>query len=368
MERILSFSEELGLLPKDGLILCALSGGRDSVALLHFLKEHGYSVAAAHFDHRLRKASAADGDFCEKLCAEWNIPFYRGEGDVGSLPGNTEANARAARYAFLEQTAKEVGAAAVATAHNADDNLETVLLHLTRGCGLNGLTGIRPKRGVLVRPMLKTPRAAIDAYVEKFSLPFVEDETNADVNFSRNKIRHQVLPVLKTINPKVVEVSSFMTDTLGEDYRFLEEARPRPKPDATPAAYPPLTETALPLEGQFTTPLWSLTLRHTVSAPSSPPTPTAFYLRFPLASPSLTLRSRRPGDGIRPPFRTGKSVKKWMNELKVPQNEREVTPVLTDGKHILSVAGIGPNEDFLALPGQESIFVQWTKKREENVP
>lgn len=368
MERILSFSQELGLLPKDGLILCALSGGRDSVALLHFLKEHGYHVAAAHFDHRLRETSAADGDFCEKLCGEWEIPFYRGEGDVGSLPGNTEANARAARYAFLEQTATEVGAAVVATAHNADDNLETVLLHLTRGCGLNGLTGIRPRRGILVRPMLKTPRAAIDAYVETFRLPFVEDETNGDTKFSRNKIRHQVIPVLKTINPKVVEVSSFMTDTLGEDYRFLEEARPRPEPDVSPAAYPPLTETTLPLEGQFTTPLWSLTLRHTVSAPSSPPTPTAFYLRFPLPSPSLTLRSRRPGDAIRPPFRTGKSVKKWLNELKVPQNEREVTPVLTDGKHILSVAGIGPNQEFLALPGQESIFVQWTKKRGENVP
>lgn len=365
MERILAFEAEQDLLPKDGLILCALSGGRDSVALLHFLKEHGYFIAAAHFDHHLRETSTADAEFCEKLCREWNIPFYCGEGDIAGQPGNTEANARVARYAFLEQTAKEAGAEVIATAHNADDNLETVLLHLTRGCGLNGLTGIRPKRGILVRPMLKTSRAAIDAYVEKFHLPFVEDETNTDDKFSRNKIRHQVIPVLQSINPKVVEVSSFMTDTLREDYRFLEKARPRPKPDASPTVYPTLTETTLPLEGQFSTPLWSLTLRHIVSAPSSPPTPTAFYLRVPLASPALTLRARRPGDGIHPPFRTGKSVKKWMNELKVPQNEREVTPVLTDGEHILSVAGIGPNEEFLAHPGQESIFVQWTKKREE---
>ena len=380
MERILSFSTRLALLPEDGLILCALSGGRDSVALLHFLKAHGCSVAAAHFDHRLRENSAADADFCRRLCAEWGVPFYQGEGDVAKQPGNTEANARAARYAFLERVAAEIGAAAIATAHNADDNLETVLLHLTRGCGLNGLTGIQPRRGLLIRPMLKTPRAAIDAYVEEFHLPFVEDETNADDKFSRNRLRHQVLPVLKTINPRVVEVAGTMTDTLREDHRFLEENRPRPKPDPTPITYPPLSEMTLTGDGRYTTPLWTLELRHTPSAPNQSPTPNAFFLHLgdtrpfpqppgdaipPTAAPTLFLRPRRPGDAVHPPFRTGKSVKKWMNELKIPQNEREITPVLTDGKHILSVAGIGPNKAFLAHPGQESIFVRWTKKREE---
>lgn len=365
MERILSFSEKWSLLPKDGLILCALSGGRDSVALLHFLKEHGFTVAAAHFDHRLRPESAADAAFCQKLCEEWSVPFYQGEGDVAGMRGNTEANARAARYAFLEETARRLGAARLATAHNADDNLETILLHLTRGCGLNGLTGIQPRRGSLIRPMLRTPRAAVDAYVKERGLPYVEDATNADLRFSRNRLRQQVLPVLKSINPKVVEVSSFMAETLQEDYQYLEANRPRPKPSPKPAVYPPLTPREIPSEGTVDTPLWRLTLRHTPSAPPLPPTPTAFFLRLPFPDRPLFLRSRRPGDAIHPPFRTGKTVKKWFNELGVPVGEREATAILTDGENLLSVAGIGPNRAFLAEPGQESIFVQWTKKREE---
>lgn len=359
MERILSFSARWGLLPEQGLILCALSGGRDSVALLHFLKEHGFSVAAAHFDHHLRLNSEEDARFCRELCERWDIPFYQGEGRIAELPGNTEANAREARYAFLERTAEETGAACIATAHNADDNLETVLLHLTRGCGLNGLTGIKPRRGRVVRPMLQTPRAAIDSYMAAHGLPFVEDETNADTAYARNRLRHQVLPVLRSINPRVAEAAGRMTDTLREDLDFLTAHRPVPPP---PKVYPPLERLELTGEGRWDTALWTVKLDRVDEVPDTPPTPDAFYLRVSPETP-LFLRSRQTGDAVRPPFRTGKTVKKWFNELGVPVGEREATPVLTDGTSIFSVAGIGPNERYLAPPGQEGLFVQW-KKRE----
>lgn len=365
MERILAFSARLGLLPQGELILCALSGGRDSVALLHFLKEHGLSVAAAHFDHHLRPNSGEDALFCRDLCRKWNIPFYLGEGQVADLPGNTEANAREARYAFLERTAEEIGAACIATAHNADDNLETVLLHLTRGCGLNGLTGIRPRRGKVVRPMLKTPRAAVDCYVERFALPFREDATNADTAYARNRLRHQVLPVLRSINPRVAEAAGRMTDTLREDMAFLTAHRPIPAP---PVVYPPLERLELTGRGSWETALWTVMVEWVDEVPNCPPTPDAFYLCI-APETQLFLRSRQPGDAIHPPFRTGKTVKKWFNELGVPVGEREATPVLTDGERVLSVAGIGPNEKYLASPGraglQACLFVQWTKKREE---
>lgn len=360
MERILSFSARLGLLPKEGLILCALSGGRDSVALLHFLKAHGFSVAAAHFDHRLRPESGEDAAFCEQLCRSWDIPFFVGGADIAALPGNTEANAREARYAFLERTAEAVGAACIATAHNADDNLETVLLHLTRGCGLNGLTGIRPRWGKVIRPMLEVPRAAVDGYVKEHGLPFREDATNADTSYARNRLRHQVLPVLRTLNPRVAEAAARMTDTLREDLDFLTAHRPAP---TQPVTYPHLKPVALTGEGSWETPLWAVTLKRVDETPSAPPTPDSFYLRVPPET-TLFLRSRQTGDFLHPPFRTGKTVKKWFNELGVPVGQRETTPVLTDGERVLSVAGIGPNEEFLAQPGEKGLFVQW-KKREE---
>lgn len=365
MERILSFSRRLDLLPAQGTVLCALSGGRDSVALLHFLKEHGFSVSAAHFDHHLRENSGEDARFCRELCAKWGVPFYQGEGDVASMAGNTEANARAARYAFLEETAARTGAARIATAHNADDELETVLLHLTRGCGLNGLTGIQPRRGLLIRPLLKTTRSAIDAYVQEFQLPFVEDETNADTGYSRNRIRHQVVPVLRSINPRVAEAAGRMTETLRQDLKFLQDHGGRKATAHPEQVYPPLETLEVPPEGTVETPLWTLRVERTDQVPDTPPTPGAFYLRLP-PDGRLAIRPREPGDHIHPPFRAGKSVKKWFNELHVPVGEREATPVLTGGGRLLSVAGIGPNEAFLARPGQQGLLIQWTKREERS--
>lgn len=353
MEHILPFARELDLLPRDGLILCALSGGGDSVALVHYLKSQGFQVAAAHFDHHLRASSGQDARFARAFCQSLGIPFYLGEAQVGELPGNTEDNARRARYAFLEETAAAIGAARLATAHNAGDNLETVLLHMTRGCGLQGLCGIQPRRGILVRPMLHTTRAAIEAYLKEQGLSHVTDPTNADDRYSRNRLRHQVIPVLETLNPRVVEASIRMTDRLRADLATLGPWAPEPEPQALP----PLEPRAVAVGQRVETPLWTLETAWAV-CPDTPPTPNAFYLR---PQESLALRSRRTGDLLRPPFRTGKSVKKWMIEAKVPRGEREATPVLTAGEELLAVAGLGPQERCLAKPGEQAIFVTWTK-------
>lgn len=357
MERILPFSEEYDLLPREGLILCALSGGADSVALLHFLKVRGFCVAAAHFDHHLRPTSPRDAAFAQSLCQEWEVPFYLGEGWPGELPGNTEDNARAARYAFLERVAEETGAARIATAHHANDNLETVLLHLTRGCGLQGLAGIQPRRGKLVRPMLHTTRHAIEAYVAEHHLAYVTDETNADPAYSRNRLRHEVVPVLESLNPRAVEAAMRMTDRLRADLERLGPWTPPPEPEV----YPPLEPRTVELGERVETALWTLETREAV-CPESPPTPLEFYLRP--AGP-MALRPRQTGDFLHPPFRTGKSVKKWMIEGKVPKGERQAVPVLVAGEKLLAVAGLGPQRECLARPGERAVAVTWTRTKQE---
>lgn len=388
MEHILPFAAEYDMLPTDGLILVALSGGGDSVALLHFLKTHGFQVAAAHFNHHLRDTAQRDGSFCRDLCENWKVPFFTGGARVGDMPGNTEANARDARYGYLERLASELHAERIATAHTASDNLETLLLHLTRGCGLNGLTGIRPRRGILVRPMLHTTRQGVEGYLKEHDLPFMIDETNLDDRFSRNRVRHQVIPVLETLNPKVTEAAVRLMDSLREDEEFLsslgeeaaetidtwdelEELPPalryrtqklwedrRREDEAIPWLRPGQT-LPVPLGVPLDTPLYTLLAHPVDAAPDTPPSPSHFYLK-PLGP--MGLRARQPGDFLHPPHRTGKTVKKWMNELKVPKNQRDAVPVLVFEDELLAVAGVGPQEKHLARPGDPAVEVAWTAK------
>ena len=167
-----ALTREYAMLPPGGHVLCAVSGGADSVCLLHWLRgraeEEGFALTAAHFDHRLRGAeSDRDAAFVRDLCRDWKVPCVVGEGDVSAEAGRRgagiEETARALRYDFLERTAEAVGAGRIATAHTANDNVETMLLHLIRGSGLQGLTGIRPRRGRLIRPLLTTTRVEVEA-------------------------------------------------------------------------------------------------------------------------------------------------------------------------------------------------------------
>ena len=182
-----------------GAVLCAVSGGLDSMCLLFALdawsREQGGRVIAAHFNHGLRGGLAGrDEQFVRKICAEWGVSLTVGRGDVRGFAKRNglsiEEAARDMRYGFLRRTAKAEGCSYICTAHHADDNAETVLLNLVRGTGLRGLTGMEYRRDIILRPLLDVTRAELEAYAAAWSIPHIEDETNADPEAaSRNLIR-----------------------------------------------------------------------------------------------------------------------------------------------------------------------------------
>jgi len=196
------------LIPAGSTVLCALSGGADSMYLLCRLAESGYAIRAAHYNHHLRPTADRDEDFVRHWCQTHYIPLVVGNGDVAAFAAKMgmgiEAAARELRYEFLQRAAVELGCDVIATGHHAGDNAETVLMNLIRGCGLNGLSGIPERRGNIIRPMLGITRQEIDAYLAAHDIPHVEDETNADPSYTRNRIRSQLIPLLEELNPQAV--------------------------------------------------------------------------------------------------------------------------------------------------------------------
>lgn len=193
--------EETGLIPRDARVLVAVSGGLDSVVLLHLLRFHapaGAVIEVAHFDHRMRESSAADADWVRGLCRAWDVTCHCGVADVVPV---SEAAARAARYAFLEATADATGATRIAMAHHADDQVETVLFRLLRGSGVDGLAGIPARRGRFIRPLLPFARSEVHAWAERHRLQWRDDPSNRDLRFTRNRIRHELLPAMVRVRP-----------------------------------------------------------------------------------------------------------------------------------------------------------------------
>lgn len=217
--------------PAGGTMLVAVSGGRDSVCLLHYLARlgqvRGFSVAAAHLDHGQRPTAARDVAFVRELCRELEIPCHVGRTDVPALAremgAGVEEAGRRARYEFLERTADELGASRIATAHHADDQAETVLLHLLRGAGMRGLRGIPPVRGRIVRPLLRTTRAEIEAYLLENHLGHVEDETNADTSLRRNFLRLELMPQLERFQPGVAANLCRTAELLRAEDEYLDD-------------------------------------------------------------------------------------------------------------------------------------------------
>ncbi|MCL2108364.1 MAG: tRNA lysidine(34) synthetase TilS [Oscillospiraceae bacterium] len=226
-DNLLKFSEVI----RGNTVLVALSGGADSVCLLHALLEArdelAIEVEACHVNHMLRgEQSDSDEQFVRELCEKLGVKLHVGRVDVKSLlkkHHSLEEVAREVRYAFLEGTAITAKTAIIATAHNADDNAETVLLNLLRGTALRGLCGIPPVRGKIVRPLLECTKADILGYLEDRNIAFVTDETNFSEQFTRNALRLKIMPLLQEINPSLTAGITRMCGNLRADEEFLHE-------------------------------------------------------------------------------------------------------------------------------------------------
>ena len=202
-------------------VLVALSGGADSVSLLLVLQALGYEVRAFHLNHCLRGAeSDRDEAFCRALCAERGVPLHVGRCDIAALSQGkaVEETARRERYRLLERAAE---GDKVATAHTADDNLETVLFHLVRGSGAKGVSGIPPVRGAVIRPLLFAERREIEAFLRENGQDYVTDSSNLSDDYTRNRLRHSVLPVLRGINEQAAQAALRLGEQLRQDEACL---------------------------------------------------------------------------------------------------------------------------------------------------
>lgn len=205
-------------------LLVAVSGGLDSVALLDALltvrDQLGLTLVVAHLDHGLRRGSVKDAAFVERLAAGHGLPFATARLELNP-GGNQEARAREARYRWLEQVRKRRKADFIVTAHQADDQVETLFLHLTRGSGLNGLTGMRIESGRILRPLLDVPRKDLARYVRRRKLKYRLDPSNRNLKFARNRVRHQVIRSLQRINPQLVATVGQSMRVFNDEYQVI---------------------------------------------------------------------------------------------------------------------------------------------------
>ncbi|MDW3194482.1 MAG: tRNA lysidine(34) synthetase TilS [Cytophagales bacterium] len=204
-----AFIQQRKLFKSNDHLLIAVSGGVDSMTLLHLLVQLGYQVSVAHMNFGLRgEASDQDEALVTEICNLLHVPVFTkrvATVDYANEQGiSIQMAARELRYRWFMELEDEHHFAYVATAHNADDNLETVLFNLTKGTGIRGISGINHRSGIFVRPLLFAEKSQIIAFAEANGIRWREDASNTEVKYARNKIRHEVLPVLKAINPSVI--------------------------------------------------------------------------------------------------------------------------------------------------------------------
>jgi tRNA(Ile)-lysidine synthetase-like protein len=334
------------LLERGDHVLVAVSGGPDSMALLHVLWEArerlGISLEVAAVDHGLRAGAAAEIQLVRERAEALELPFatvavqVRRERRRASL----QDAARRARLEALAGLAAARGARRIALGHHADDQAETILFRIVRGTGLRGLAGIPYRRDPFVRPLLDVRRADILRYLARRSIPFMTDPSNADPRFARARIRHQILPLLGGENPRVAEALI----ALGREAR-----RMGPVPDVAPApgrgaeGQPPAPPAELRIDGpgHYRWADGTLAVHELVAAPAEVGDFDADRLGWPLVA-----RPRRPGDRMRPRGGVGsRKLSDLMIDAKIARRARAVLPVVTaaDGA-LLWVPGLRPAE------------------------
>lgn len=415
LNKVHSFIREYGMVQPGDHVVCAVSGGADSVALLwamYLLREKlGITLSAAHYNHGLRgEESQRDQQFVQSLCQRYDIPLAVQEGNVTAGKKGLEAAAREARYGFLTSLPGKI-----ATAHTADDNAETVLMHIVRGTGLKGLGGISPVRDQIIRPMLSVTRSDVLAFLQEYHLSYVDDSSNRTDQFLRNRLRHRVMPLLQQENPCLLENLSQMALRLRQDEqvltaltegdlptvsrlrqmpqalrrrhlcRFLESAGVKEpesrhialaeelvfstKPSATAVFSGGITicrqydqlqikQAVQPLEQQLLycgarIELPGAKVRVICEAGQVIEQKPDCFTVFP--NGEMVIRSRCAGDRIRLMGGT-KGLKELFIDRKIPVSQRVTVPVIADASGVLAVYGFGANLDRTKGEGQPVII------------
>lgn len=437
---IKSTIEEYGMLSYGDTVVVALSGGADSVCLLHNLnsikEELNLKLMACHINHHLRgEESDRDMKFCRELCRQNDIEIFVKEYDVDALSKEMrlshEECGRKLRYEYFNSLVEKYNCK-IATAHNADDNLETVLYNMTRGTSLKGLSGIPRVRGSIIRPLINSTREEIERYCKAYGLVFVTDSTNLTDEYTRNKIRHNVVPVLREINPSVEKTVLNMNSTLTEIAEYLEksgqlllkiartgegyltnklkDANPVILKEAVALLFKEkgfssysrkhIEETisiiyyggkinlrknlsAVNKQGLFRitqtdeTEFFSkeieqnksvvyndrvITLENVKISGKFEKYTSANYINSDIMTPTLLLRNRLSGDCINLSRRgVTKSLKKLMNELKIPEEKRDKLLVLADGNCVHWIEGIAVSKEaVVSHNAEECIKIQIT--------
>jgi len=227
IQKIQNYIEKGKLLNIGDKVVVGLSGGADSVVLLHILHKLGYSCIAAHCNFHLRgEESDRDEQFAFKFAASLNLPFFKKDFDTKNFAKehriSIEMAARDLRYQWFAEQTENHQADAIAVAHHRDDNIETLLLNLIRGTGIKGLTGIQPRTGCLIRPLLCVSKNEILQYARNENLPFITDSSNEQEEIIRNKIRLKVIPLLETINPSVKDAIVQTIDNVNEAAKIYD--------------------------------------------------------------------------------------------------------------------------------------------------
>ena len=230
--KVIETIKKYGLIQAKDKIVLGVSGGPDSITMLDILRqiqeEFDFEIVVAHINHMIRKEAIQDEEYVKKYCEKNSIEFFVKRIDVMSVANNrkigTEEAGRFVRYEFFDEILKQTESNKIAIAHNKNDKVETIIMHLLRGSGLSGLKGIEPIRENVIRPLIECERKEIEKYCDENKLEPRIDKTNFENDYTRNKIRNIVIPYIeKELNPNIIETIDRLSEVVKKEDRYLEK-------------------------------------------------------------------------------------------------------------------------------------------------